>query len=84
MYTDAACLKDLQKEPGPSRHLASILYPNPWRKGMTGGPKGEVSLLDQGFITPSSLRGPEGSLTEVVVILGLADLLVHMTLSCRL
>ena len=51
---------------------------------MTGGPKGEVSLLDQGFITPSSLRGPEGSLTEVVVILGLADLLVHMTLSCRL
>ena len=33
---------------------------------------------------PFSVSGPPGSLTEVVLILGLADLLVHMALFCRL
>ena len=31
--------------------------------------------------SPLSVSGPAGSLTQVVVILGLADLLVHMALS---
>ena len=49
-YSDLAGHKDLQKELGHSRRLASILYPKSQRKGMVRGPNGEVKLLYQGFI----------------------------------
>ena len=44
-------------------------------------PNGEGRLVDKGLVAPSPLSGPDVSLTEVVVILRLADLLVHVAIS---
>lgn len=73
--------KELQKECRHSHHLASVLHSKSLEEGNNVGTENDNMKLLYQDTTAFSVSGPKGSLTQVVVILGLADLLVHTALS---